>query len=136
MKEISPVGITKRYIKEVDITEIDIVNQDQILGPDPECERDHERITIPNKKASWAGEAEPVEIGKMIDTLTRLRDLGSTHVEIMHHEDHHGYYVNGLEMRKSTPEELADLRDKTAKQEEKHREIAELEKKIEKIKKS
>jgi len=43
--------------------------------------------------------------------LNELKEIGSTHVEIVHHGDHIGYVLNGLQISLATKNELKDLKD-------------------------
>ncbi len=106
-------AIVETYIgKEIQLCELDLLNRDIILGKKWDDEKFQYPITITKtkkgaeEKYSFRGEAEPVLIDTLIEVLEKLKDKGCNFVEIMNHCDHHGYHINGVEIRKATQVEI------------------------------
>lgn len=124
-------------IKYLEDIEIDLHNEDKILGIN---EDGHDYTTdayVDYDKTMWAREVEEIDIDTAIETLTKLKESGANYVEIMHHCDHNSYVFTGLEMRKATEEEREERlkRLKINEEKEKQLEIERLERKIAKLKK-
>jgi len=124
--------ITFNYKKEVEESEIDFEMHSD-LKHDYEKE---ERIEITTRENTiWRGESYPIKIDKMIEMLEEIKSFGCNYAEIMYHNDHIGYIVNGLEIRLSTKEEIKEKEEKILKSQEKWEKIQELRKKIKEIEK-
>jgi len=131
------VYITKNYIQETEISEIDFDLYDKVLGKeweDMDC--DQERIELGRKEKWWTGESHPIEIDRIIKLLNNLKIKGANFVEIMYHCDHIGYVFNGVDIHKSTEGEIENHLDqlKKRKEAEKQKEIEALEKKLKQLK--
>ena len=130
-------SITKIYKTEESLTEIDFVLRDKILGKNwSENEERFGDITLNNDYNSWKGESHPINIDDVIKILENLKEKGSNYVEIMYHCDHIGYYFNGLDIHRSTNEEVTkekEMLDAEAKA-KKEAEIKALEIKLAKLK--
>lgn len=139
MKKNSNQSVTYSYKSEIRATEIHFDIMDKILGKNWENQA-YSEITIVPDKSSWANSVDscPIEIDRVIKILTKLKKEGSNYVEIMYHSDHAGYYLNGIDIHRSTDEELAKENERIEKFEtaKKQSEIQLLERKIEQIKKS
>jgi len=127
--------VTKKYFKEIEISEIDFVNDNLLFGQSEDY-IDKEYITTEVEHSWYAGESYPMEIDAMIETLNNLKEQGANFVEVVYHCDHIGYVFNGLEMRKATKQEIAEYLGEEQAQEklEKEQEIAALEEKLRKLK--
>jgi len=79
---------------------------------------------------------EPVSIGEMIDLLTSIKENGSNFVQIQYNSDHLCYELLGVEIRPSTLDEINEHLKNQDLNEEKEKQIGELEKQIREIKKS
>src|ERR1035437_113914 len=102
------LGITKTYKKEIELSELDFVIQESIhkdwYG---DSHVNDSRVVITNNgKGRWEGDAIPIDIDEAIRTLEKLKKTGANFAEIMYHTDHNGYVFNGLEVRKSTEDEI------------------------------
>ena len=113
MKTKNPIkkenhSITRIYKSEKSVSEIDMDLYDEILGKD--WSEHHERFSEirlgDNKKYGWQGESHPINIDVVIKLLNGLKAKGCTHAEIMYHCDHIGYYFYGLDVHRSTSEEM------------------------------
>lgn len=120
MRRKKPVNyvLEKKYIIDEELDSIDFDLRDELnIGDD-----DDEIGRISNyNKMCWAGESHPINIDRMI---TLLKKFKTTHkcryVEIMYHEDHIGYCVNGLNIYKYDEDsEEAETHLKSKKDEEK-----------------
>ena len=90
--------IFKKYIAEKEVSELDMENQDVVLGHNIDG-WDYETIEKDVNKFSWAGESIEINIDDVIKELKLLKKKGANYVEIMYHCDHYGYNFTGLEMR-------------------------------------
>ncbi len=139
MKKNINHSVTYSYKSEVPATEIHYDILDKIIGKNWETEP-HSEITIVPGKNSWANsmDASPIEIDRVLKILTKLKKEGSNYVEIMYHCDHAGYYFNGIDIHRSTDEEVAQEKKRLEEFEtaKKQAEIQFLERKIDQIKKS
>lgn len=114
MKAKIKQAIIETYMtKEVSFDELDMVNRNVILGENWDDDDKFEWPIIISKvtkeaedKYAYRGESTPISIVSLIETLTNLQKKGCDFVEIVHHSDHHGYNINGLEMRRATQEEI------------------------------
>lgn len=122
------IYVTKTLIKSKSITELDFENR-EIFGWEDWDKQDYIEI---EKNYTDDGQ-EPIEIDKMIKMLQKMKDLGSTHVNIYYHVDHHGYDVNGFEMRRSTQEEIDGYENRKKEIEKLDKEINELYDSMEKL---
>ncbi len=125
------IYITKTLVETENFSELDFKIQDK-FGFDYENENDF--ITIENGIGN-TGEAFPIDIDTMIDTLKSMKDKGATHVEIEHHVDHIGYDISAFNIRKSSDDEIKIQIDKSIKNSEKEKKLRELYEQINKIQK-
>ena len=125
--------LTKNYVLEIETDDsLDWENQYKILG-----EEETDATTICNTVgSSWNGQAAAIEIDEARAILNKLKKVGANHVEIMFHEDHGGYVFNGVELRKSTDEEINayNLKIQTLETAAKTARIALLEEELNKLK--
>ena len=106
-------SITEIYKASESLTEIDFILRDKILGKDwSENEERFGQITLDNDHNNWQGESHPIKIDDVIKVLEKLKEKGSNYVEIMYHCDHIGYYFNGLDIHRSTNEEVANDKER------------------------
>jgi len=95
------IYVTKTVKFKDSINELDFVNREAFGWEDWDR---HDFIEI--NKGNVNRDDEPIEINSMIELLQKAKDAGSTHVNINYYTDHHGYDISGVEMRKSTQEEI------------------------------
>lgn len=132
-------SITYVYKSEESITEIDFVMRDEILGKGWEDKEERfEEIIVINPSNNWARQSSPIKIDEVISVLQNLKKDGSNYVEIMYHEDHIGYYFNGVDIHSSTFKEVLENNKKKEEFEnaKKLAEIDLLQRKIDTIKKT
>ena len=126
------------YIKEIEHSELDIENLENIFGKSDDY-HEHETLTTQSNGSNmyWTGEAEPINIDTLMNTLQTLKDAGCNYVEVMFHCDHIGYNITGLEMREASKEEVNKYRAHKRSQLkiEKENKIKELEEALNKLKK-
>lgn len=99
--------IVKKYIGEIEHSELDFVNQDILFGKQDDYV-DYETIEEVPAHTYYNGEAVPMEIDSVIKQLQEIKEKGANFVEIDFHCDHIGYNFNGLEMRLATEEEISE----------------------------
>ena len=131
-------SITKIYKVSDSLTEIDFILRDKILGKNwVENEERFGHITLNNDYKNWQGEVHPINIDDAIKILEKLKKEGSNYVEIMYHCDHIGYYFNGLDIHRSTDEEVAKDKERLEAKlkAKKDAEIKTLEAKLKELKK-
>lgn len=126
------IYITKTHITDSNESELDFVLHDE-FGFD--YDKFDDIVTISKGKYGSA-DATPMKIDDMIQKLNDLKSKGVTHIQIEDHCDHQGYDVSGYEIRLSTDEEIIEIEEKKRSQEEKRLKIQNLQKEIEKVKKS
>lgn len=128
--------IKQTYLKEIEESELDFINQDAILGHN-EDGHDFEWIITTKEDAYWYNESQEIEIDLVIETLKELKKDGANYVEIIHHGDHHGYIFNGLHMGIPTKEEIGAYKKakKMANKKVIEEKISKLEGEISKLKK-
>lgn len=116
-------SITIIYKEETSDSELDCLLLDEILGKDW-CDKSetHKTIVINNLEADWQGQAEPISINRIIAHLEDLKNKGCNHVEIMNHSDHRGYEICGLDIHRSTDEEVKNDEERIEKTEKRRRE--------------
>lgn len=107
-------SITKIYKVEESTTEIDFTLRDKVLGKDWD-EHENRFDEIVKGGGGQYGQSSPIEIDKVIKTLQGFKDSGCNHVEIMYHEDHIGYYFYGLDIHRSTDQEVAEEKERRDK---------------------
>lgn len=119
MKEKDNIlGITKTYLKEIELSEIDFELNEDIHRDWYDIGKINNRVNITkNNKGSWEGDTIPIKIDDVIKTLQQLKKSGANYAEIMYHSDHNGYVFNGLEIRKSTEKEIKEHSDKNKEKE-------------------
>lgn len=84
----------------------------------------------------WERQVDHIEIDRAIKILEDLKAKGCNYTEIMHHGDHQNYVFNGMLIRESTLEEIAQYEAREVAKKNAVKEIEALEAQIEKLKKS
>ncbi len=138
MKKKANNSITEIYKSSKSLTEIDFILRDKMLGKNwAENEERFGQITLNNDHKNWQGEVHPISIDDVIKVLENFKKKGSNYVEIMYHCDHIGYYFNGLDIHRSTDEEVASESERLEAKlkAKKDAEIKALETKLEQLKK-
>lgn len=90
--------LEKKYIHEISFSEIDFDMYEDVGIKDDDKEIG--RIDNSDKICNWGGETAPIGIDRMMKALQEMKDKGCDYVEIMYHEDHIGYELSGLMIRK------------------------------------
>lgn len=126
------IYVTKTLIGNDNQSELDFVLYDDFGFS---YDTNDQFVEIEKVKGYYA-DATPIKIDDMIKILQYLKDKGATHVQIEDHCDHQGYDISGFEIRLSTTDEVEDYENKRKLEIEKRNKIAELQKEIEKVKKS
>ena len=126
--------VTEKYLTELEESELDMSNLDKVFGGDKWSEEGYDTIRISrNEQFSYEGEAEPISIELLEKVIAKIKKTGATHMEIVNHGDHHGYVFLGLEIRKSTAEEIESFKNKDKKKKELDLEYKNLEKQMKEI---
>lgn len=98
--------MTLKYLKEIEESDLDIIEVEKTLGKDA-WEPGYERIFKHlDNDCSWEGECNRISIDLLEKTIAKLKKAGANYVEMMHHSDHNAYVFYGIEVRKSTKEEV------------------------------
>jgi len=139
-KILTKQGIVFTYVGHETTEELDFITRDEILGKDWDNDDVLEHpisIIKGNTGNNWEGHSEPILISSLEKMLAKLKKKGANYVEIMYHTDHYQYIINGLEVHKSTPEEIQQYfktqEEKSAKL--KAEKIAKLEYELKQLKK-
>jgi hypothetical protein len=89
--------IVLEYRIERDHTEIDLdLLEKQFPGYSDDDKNYPQIVRKNNNKMSWSGECEVIEIGHVEKFIADAKAKGCTHMEVMHHSDHNGYYFYGV----------------------------------------
>lgn len=134
-------SITRKYISERSVSEIDFDLYSEILGKDWSEVSDKlgrfEDFKLNDSSDGWSGDSHPINIDRTIKILESLKKKGCNFVEIMYHCDHIGYYFYGLNIHRSTATELQDHYSKEKKnaQKDRKKKITELENELQFLKK-
>lgn len=109
------------YIIERDHTEIDMdLLEKQFPGYSDDDMKNYPQIVRKgNHKMSWSGECEAIEIAHIEKFITDCKAKGCTHVEIMHHSDHNGYYFYGIKVFNADKKLVKELNEELNKTREK-----------------
>ena len=129
--------IYRKFVKDLDLSELDLINQDAILGSNRDG-HEYDVITVKRKgDEGYYDQCEEINIDTAIKALQELKEAGANYAQILSHRDHYGYEFYGLEMRKATKEEVKVDKAKKIKAFEavKKQEIDILEKDLTKLKK-
>lgn len=103
------------YKIEVDRTELDLkLLSDQF--PDYEDDDnmdDYPQVIHENDRTmTWAGVQEMISIKDVEDVIAKIKAKGCTHMEIVHHSDHNGYYFYGAHVSNADDDKIQELRRK------------------------
>lgn len=111
---------TVKYLKEIEVSELDITNTQKVFGKDIyDNDGGHEFIRKQlNKEYGYEGESEEISIDTLEKIIDKMKKAGANYMEIVPHGDHHGYVFYGLEIRKSTADEIFDQESKRRKNNE------------------
>lgn len=106
------IYISKELVDNIYSDELDFLLHEE-FGYD--CEKHDHFYEIP--RSFGRADSEPLEINKAIEILTKLKEKGSTHVQIEYNYDHIQYIFSGIKI------ELADekLIEKFKKHQEKEK---------------
>lgn len=132
-------SIIYTYQKSKETEELDFEVYDYLKLNDDDLEDlGHEIRMVPeDERYSSAGESNPIEIERLISQLKTFKKKGSTHVEMIHHGDHHSYIFNPVNIRLATDKEIKDAADtrRSIDIERKSNKIDQLKKELDKLEK-
>lgn len=111
-------------------SELDFINREQ-FGWEDYDKQEFVEIMVGNPSTS----DEPISIDNLIEILQEAKAAGSTHVAIDYHSDHIGYDISGVELRLSTDEEIEKCEAKRKAEQDKRRQIHDLQSQIMKLQK-
>lgn len=129
-----PVLIVAKYLKEEQLTELDLELHDWLeekhdaKGLFENSDKDHWQQVL-DEEGGWEGDAEPIPIEKLEKLCADMRKIGATHIEMMQHNDHNGYHAYGVQISLGTDEQMEQFREK-----QKGEELAEKQKRIKELK--
>lgn len=100
---------TIKYLKEIEVSELDLANTQKVLGKNIyDSEDGHEFIYLHlNKDHGYEGESEQISIDTLEKIIARMKKAGANYMEIVPHGDHNGYVFYGLDIKKSTADEIS-----------------------------
>jgi hypothetical protein len=96
-----------KYLREVETEELDL----ELYNPfftDEEMENDYPSFIYENHDVGGWSEEDPIKIEDLQNLLEEIKNSGASHVEIMHHTDHHSYVLTPSIIRKATEEEIKE----------------------------
>lgn len=99
-----------KYLPDVETEEQDLVLYNQFFTEE-EMDNDWPSFIYENDGSRW-GEGDPIKIEDLQNHLEEIKNSGASHVEIMHHEDHHCYIFTPSFIRKATEEEIKAEEDR------------------------
>lgn len=102
--------IKETTIKTIDLTELDFIVQDELMGENPDG-HDYDHICVDTERSYWK-DGDHCSIDMFMEKLQELKDAGATHVQVCQHCDHHGYYLTGSILEVASKEEAHELRVK------------------------
>lgn len=102
--------ILVKYFPYVETEEQDLELYNQFFT-DEEMENNHPDFIYENERSYWS-DGDPIKIEDLQKYLEELKNSGASHVEIMHHTDHHSYILSPSFIRKATKEEIKAEKDR------------------------
>lgn len=93
-----------KYLKNLETEEQDLELCNQFFTEE-ELENDYPAFIYDDGSIDYS-EGDPMKIDELIEILQGLKKQDATHVEILHHQDHHSYILNSCNIRKATPDEI------------------------------
>lgn len=99
-------SITRKYLVEKELSEIDMDLYSNILGKNWDDEWDIDCIRLGEERNGYRGETPPIEIDRVIKVLESFKNKGCNYVELFYHTDHIGYEFYGLDIHRSTDKEI------------------------------
>lgn len=106
--------IVLEYRVEQDHTEIDLeLLEKQYPGYSDDDNMDNypQIVRKGNDDMSWSGEGEVIEIGHVEKFIEECKAKGCTHMEVMHHSDHNGYYFYGVHVSNADKKKTKEIND-------------------------
>jgi len=126
--------ITFKYLKEIEESDLDISTVEKILGKNAYEDPGFESLFFfLNKDYGYERESEMISIDLLEKTIVNLKKAGANYMEIMHHGDHNGYVFYGIEVRKSTKEEVKNYSEEILKKAKIENKIAALQLEIQNL---
>jgi hypothetical protein len=116
----SPVLIVAKYLKEEQLTELDLELYDWLeekhdaKGRLEDSDKDYWPQRL-DEDGGWEGDAEPIPIEKLEKLCADMRKLGATHIEMMQHNDHNGYHAFGVHISIGTADQAKQFAELKAK---------------------
>lgn len=101
--------ITKKYVGEIEHEDgLYFYEFYKLFGEDA-LENEACYINKNDKPSNWGGINSTISIENVQNYLSKLTKKGATHVEIMFHSDHDSYIFNGVELKKSTEDDINEF---------------------------
>lgn len=122
------IYVTKTVKFEASPSELDFENREAFGWEDHDT---HDFNELTNN--IMMTDVEPISIETLVEILNKAKEAGSTHIAIEYHCDHIGYDITGIEIRKSTTDEINAHVEKQRAEQEKRRKIHDLKAQIAKI---
>lgn len=129
-QELPKVYVTKRLVADIEHSEIDFDLYNQ-FGFDYDTHSEFVDIQM----GQGGADGYPIDIDRLVKTLTDMKAKGATHVEMNYHCDHIGYEISGYEIKPSAKEEIEIYENERLTQRQKDAKIRELYKQIQELQK-
>jgi len=122
-ENLERVYTTKRYVHSFETPDsLRFEPVDEIYGREGLYETYDPEFIIDNPCATWYN-GSAIKISVMEEQIAEIKAKGGTHLDIDYHGDHDSYIINGVDIHKSTEEEIAKHLGQT--EEEKRKEFLE-----------
>jgi hypothetical protein len=128
-----------KQLTAIEVSDLDLVNEDEILGVNPEG---HDCKEIVTKKLDarnhYIDESIDINIDTVIGVMKQLKEKGCNYVQIFHHSDHHAYEFYGIHMSEMTDQDQINdhlLKENESEKRFLKKRIAEMEEQIAQMKK-
>lgn len=108
--------IKETIIKQIELSELDFVVQDELLGENPDG-HDYDFMFDDSSEEIYWNEGDYIPIQTLLNTVHKLKEHGVTHVQVYPHCDHHGYYFTGSKLEVVSGEETIELKKKRLQKE-------------------
>ena len=97
------IFITKTVIENVESDEdLHWKLREMFIGEDDNYDKSLNEINL----SYGMTDNEPIELDLLLGILTKMKEKGSTHVQLDYHSDHLTYILSGIEIRPSTEDEI------------------------------
>lgn len=123
------IYVTKEVIDDICFEDLDIQLKED-YGFDYEDDTDYVEIKVGNPEV----DNELINIDSLIIVLQDLKSIGTTHVSLDYHCDHHGYNITGYKVYHSTNEQIEKFESSLKKHLNINSRIKELHEEIDRLK--